>query len=138
MGRTINASSVTAHKGDPGGLIDHSSMEGAVVAFTRSLEKRGIRVNGVAPGPTRMKTAGNRLLVPTEVPARMRKDDRSRTSRMPRRRKRSEPMEDHGMGGVQVGSTAPGTDSLSRMKTSAEVSEEDLSPGQRRRSGEMD
>lgn len=50
----INTTSVTAYRGNPG-LIDYSATKGAIVAFTRSLAKsvaeRGIRVNGVAPGP---------------------------------------------------------------------------------------
>lgn len=50
----VNTTSVTAYRGSPG-LIDYSATKGAVVAFTRSLAKslaeRGIRVNGVAPGP---------------------------------------------------------------------------------------
>lgn len=50
----INTTSVTAYKGNPM-LIDYSSTKGAIVAFTRSLAmnlaERGIRVNGVAPGP---------------------------------------------------------------------------------------
>lgn len=50
----INTTSVTAYKGNPL-LIDYSSSKGAVVGFTRSLSiqlaERGIRVNGVAPGP---------------------------------------------------------------------------------------
>ncbi|WP_312254129.1 SDR family oxidoreductase [Stutzerimonas nitrititolerans] len=50
----INTTSVTAYKGNPM-LIDYSSTKGAVVGFTRalsmSLVERGIRVNGVAPGP---------------------------------------------------------------------------------------
>jgi NAD(P)-dependent dehydrogenase (short-subunit alcohol dehydrogenase family) len=50
----INTSSVTAYRGS-GGLIDYASTKGAIVAFTRSLSanlvKKGIRVNGVAPGP---------------------------------------------------------------------------------------
>jgi len=50
----INTSSVTAYRGS-GGLIDYASTKGAIVAFTRSLAanlvKKGIRVNGVAPGP---------------------------------------------------------------------------------------
>lgn len=50
----VNTSSVTAYRGNPQ-LIDYSSTKGAIVAFTRSLAqslvKRGIRVNGVAPGP---------------------------------------------------------------------------------------
>ena len=50
----INSSSVTAYRGSPK-LIDYSATKGAIVAFTRSLSanlaERGIRVNGVAPGP---------------------------------------------------------------------------------------
>lgn len=50
----INTTSVTAYQGNPQ-LIDYSSTKGAIVAFTRSLAKalleKGIRVNGVAPGP---------------------------------------------------------------------------------------
>jgi NAD(P)-dependent dehydrogenase (short-subunit alcohol dehydrogenase family) len=50
----INTTSVTAYRGS-GKLIDYSATKGAIVAFTRSLAqslvKRGIRVNGVAPGP---------------------------------------------------------------------------------------
>jgi NAD(P)-dependent dehydrogenase (short-subunit alcohol dehydrogenase family) len=50
----INTTSVTAYKGSPE-LLDYSSTKGAIVAFTRSLSQslieKGIRVNGVAPGP---------------------------------------------------------------------------------------
>jgi len=50
----INTTSVTAYHGSPG-LLDYSSTKGAIVAFTRSLSQnlaeKGIRVNGVAPGP---------------------------------------------------------------------------------------
>ncbi|MBA4244283.1 MAG: NAD(P)-dependent oxidoreductase [Pseudomonas sp.] len=50
----INTSSVTAYKGNPM-LLDYSSTKGAITSFTRSLAinlaPRGIRVNGVAPGP---------------------------------------------------------------------------------------
>ena len=50
----INTTSVTAYRGSKG-LLDYSATRGAIVAFTRSLSqelaKRGIRVNGVAPGP---------------------------------------------------------------------------------------
>jgi NAD(P)-dependent dehydrogenase (short-subunit alcohol dehydrogenase family) len=53
-GVIINTASVTAYQGNPG-LLDYSATKGAIVAFTRSLSKqllhRGIRVNGVAPGP---------------------------------------------------------------------------------------
>lgn len=50
----INTASITAYKGNDT-LIDYSSTKGALVSFTRSLSLnlvgRGIRVNGVAPGP---------------------------------------------------------------------------------------
>ncbi len=50
----INTASVTAYRGSAG-LMDYSATKGAIVAFTRSLSanliKKGIRVNGVAPGP---------------------------------------------------------------------------------------
>lgn len=50
----VNTTSVTAYKGSPQ-LVDYASTRGAIVAFTRSLAQqlaeRGIRVNGVAPGP---------------------------------------------------------------------------------------
>ncbi|MGE6529620.1 SDR family oxidoreductase [Pseudomonas sp. NPDC077382] len=50
----INTTSVTAYKGSPH-LLDYSSTKGAITSFTRSLSiniaDRGIRVNGVAPGP---------------------------------------------------------------------------------------
>jgi NAD(P)-dependent dehydrogenase (short-subunit alcohol dehydrogenase family) len=50
----INTSSVTAYRGSPA-LLDYSATKGAIVSFTRSLAvnlvKKGIRVNGVAPGP---------------------------------------------------------------------------------------
>jgi NAD(P)-dependent dehydrogenase (short-subunit alcohol dehydrogenase family) len=50
----VNTSSVTAYQGSPE-LVDYASTKGAIVAFTRSLAEalveRGIRVNGVAPGP---------------------------------------------------------------------------------------
>ncbi|GCC50464.1 hypothetical protein SanaruYs_06790 [Chryseotalea sanaruensis] len=50
----INTSSVTAYRGSAS-LIDYASTKGAIVTFTRSLSsnlaKKGIRVNGVAPGP---------------------------------------------------------------------------------------
>ncbi len=53
-GSIINTASVTAYRGS-GGLLDYSATKGAIVAFTRSLSAnlipRGIRVNGVAPGP---------------------------------------------------------------------------------------
>ena len=50
----INTTSVTAYRGSDH-LLDYSATKGAIVAFTRSLSKalldKGIRVNGVAPGP---------------------------------------------------------------------------------------
>lgn len=50
----INTASVTAYKGHKT-LIDYSATKGAIVSFTRSLAlslaSKGIRVNGVAPGP---------------------------------------------------------------------------------------
>lgn len=53
-GCIVNTSSVTAYRGSDA-LIDYASTKGAIVSFTRSLSsnlvKKGIRVNGVAPGP---------------------------------------------------------------------------------------
>jgi len=50
----INTASATAYQGSPK-LLDYSSTKGAIVAFTRSLSQslmeKGVRVNGVAPGP---------------------------------------------------------------------------------------
>lgn len=50
----INTTSVTAYRSSPA-LIDYSSTKGAITTFTRSLAtnltQKGIRVNGVAPGP---------------------------------------------------------------------------------------
>ncbi|MBQ8993686.1 MAG: SDR family oxidoreductase [Turicibacter sp.] len=50
----INTTSVTAYKGEKE-LIDYSATKGAILSFTRSLSQslieKGIRVNGVAPGP---------------------------------------------------------------------------------------
>jgi len=52
--RIINTTSVTAYRGSPE-LLDYSATKGAIVTFTRSLAmqlvEKGIRVNGVAPGP---------------------------------------------------------------------------------------
>lgn len=51
----INNASVNAYRGNKE-LVDYSSTKGAIVAFTRSmstqLAEKGIRVNGVAPGPS--------------------------------------------------------------------------------------
>jgi hypothetical protein len=50
----INCASVTAYRGSKH-LVDYASTKGAMVTFTRSLASqladKGIRVNGVAPGP---------------------------------------------------------------------------------------
>jgi NAD(P)-dependent dehydrogenase (short-subunit alcohol dehydrogenase family) len=50
----INTTSVTAYQGNPS-LIDYTSTKAAIVGFTRALSAslvgKGIRVNGVAPGP---------------------------------------------------------------------------------------
>ncbi|MDF2923362.1 MAG: YhxC [Paenibacillaceae bacterium] len=50
----INTASITAYKGNKD-LLDYSATKGAIVSFTRSLSQqligKGIRVNGVAPGP---------------------------------------------------------------------------------------
>lgn len=50
----INTASETAYRGSDH-LIDYTATKGAIVSFTRSLAKklveRGIRVNGVSPGP---------------------------------------------------------------------------------------
>jgi len=50
----INTTSVNAYKGNAK-LLDYTSTKGAIVAFTRGLAlqliNKGIRVNGVAPGP---------------------------------------------------------------------------------------
>ncbi|MCI3920087.1 SDR family oxidoreductase [Paenibacillus sp. TRM 82003] len=50
----VNTASITAYQGSKD-LLDYSATKGAIVAFTRSLSEqlvgRGIRVNGVAPGP---------------------------------------------------------------------------------------
>jgi NAD(P)-dependent dehydrogenase (short-subunit alcohol dehydrogenase family) len=53
-GTIINCTSVTSYKGSEE-LLDYSSTKGAITAFTRALSgnlaSKGIRVNGVAPGP---------------------------------------------------------------------------------------
>jgi NAD(P)-dependent dehydrogenase (short-subunit alcohol dehydrogenase family) len=63
----INTTSVTAYKGSAH-LLDYSSTKGAITAFTRSLSQaladKGIRVNGVAPGPIWTP------LIPSTFPAR--------------------------------------------------------------------
>ncbi|WP_366655853.1 SDR family oxidoreductase [Fodinicurvata sp. EGI_FJ10296] len=50
----ICTTSVTAYRGQPT-LLDYSSTKGAILAFVRALSSnladKGIRVNGVAPGP---------------------------------------------------------------------------------------
>ena len=53
-GSIINTTSITAYRGHKT-LIDYASTKGAIVGLTRSLSQalveKGIRVNGVAPGP---------------------------------------------------------------------------------------
>lgn len=53
-GAIINTSSVTAYRGSSH-LVDYAATKAAIVGFTRSLAlslaDKGIRVNGVAPGP---------------------------------------------------------------------------------------
>jgi NAD(P)-dependent dehydrogenase (short-subunit alcohol dehydrogenase family) len=53
-GVIINTSSVTAYRGSSH-LVDYASTKAAIVGFTRSLAlalaDKGVRVNGVAPGP---------------------------------------------------------------------------------------
>lgn len=53
-GSIINTTFVTAYEGNKD-LIDYSATKGAIVALTRSLAlslvEKGIRVNGVVPGP---------------------------------------------------------------------------------------
>jgi NAD(P)-dependent dehydrogenase (short-subunit alcohol dehydrogenase family) len=50
----INTTSINAYKGNAA-LLSYSTTKGAILAFTRSLSQslisKGIRVNGVAPGP---------------------------------------------------------------------------------------
>lgn len=50
----INTTSIQSYQPSPG-LLDYASTKGAITAFTHALAKqvasRGIRVNGVAPGP---------------------------------------------------------------------------------------
>ncbi|KAH7543084.1 hypothetical protein FEM48_Zijuj02G0145700 [Ziziphus jujuba var. spinosa] len=50
----INTTSINAYKGNAS-LLDYTATKGAIVAFTRGLAlqlvSKGIRVNGVAPGP---------------------------------------------------------------------------------------
>ncbi|XP_074311556.1 NADPH-dependent aldehyde reductase 1, chloroplastic-like isoform X2 [Silene latifolia] len=50
----INTTSIVAYTGNPK-LLDYTATKGAIVAFTRGLAlqlvDKGIRVNGVAPGP---------------------------------------------------------------------------------------
>lgn len=53
-GTIINTTSITAYRGSEH-LVDYASTKCAIVSFTRALSKnlaeKGIRVNGVAPGP---------------------------------------------------------------------------------------
>ena len=50
----INTTSIVAYKGNPL-LLDYTATKGAILSFTRALARsladKGIRVNGVAPGP---------------------------------------------------------------------------------------
>ena len=52
----INTTSITAYRGSDH-LIDYAATKGAILSFTRALannlmsQDKGIRVNGVAPGP---------------------------------------------------------------------------------------
>ncbi|MGZ5304959.1 MAG: SDR family oxidoreductase, partial [Bacteroidia bacterium] len=50
----VNCTSITAYRGSSH-LIDYASTKGAILSFTRALAanlaEKGIRVNGVAPGP---------------------------------------------------------------------------------------
>lgn len=52
----INTTSITAYRGS-NHLMDYAATKGAILSFTRALannlmsQKKGIRVNGVAPGP---------------------------------------------------------------------------------------
>lgn len=50
----INTTSIQSYQPSPG-LLDYASTKGAITSFTKSLAKmlinKGIRVNGVAPGP---------------------------------------------------------------------------------------
>ncbi|WP_261663516.1 SDR family oxidoreductase [Deinococcus sp. Marseille-Q6407] len=50
----VNTTSVTTYRGSPT-LVDYASTKGAILGLTRSLAgqlaEKGIRVNGVAPGP---------------------------------------------------------------------------------------
>ncbi|MFL6722766.1 MAG: SDR family oxidoreductase [Sphingomicrobium sp.] len=67
----VNCTSVTMYKGSED-LLDYSATKGAITAFTRSLSanlvKKGIRVNGVAPGPiwTPLNPSGGQE--PEEIP----------------------------------------------------------------------
>jgi NAD(P)-dependent dehydrogenase (short-subunit alcohol dehydrogenase family) len=67
----VNCTSVTMYKGSED-LLDYSATKGAITAFTRSLSanlvKKGIRVNGVAPGPiwTPLNPSGGQD--PEEIP----------------------------------------------------------------------
>lgn len=62
----ISTTSVTAYRGS-NHLVDYASTKGAITAFIRSLSQtlaeRGIRVNGVAPGPVWTP------LIPSSFPA---------------------------------------------------------------------
>lgn len=79
----INTTSITAYKGEPL-LIDYSATKGAILTFTRSLSQslisKGIRVNGVAPGPIWTP------LIPSSFSAKQVETFGSNTSKVPMKR----------------------------------------------------
>ncbi|CEQ20673.1 dehydrogenase [[Clostridium] sordellii] len=79
----INTTSITAYQGEPL-LIDYSATKGAILTFTRSLSQslisKGIRVNGVAPGPIWTP------LIPSSFSAKQVEIFGSNTSKVPMKR----------------------------------------------------
>ncbi|CEK33689.1 SDR family oxidoreductase [Paraclostridium sordellii] len=79
----INTTSITAYQGEPL-LIDYSATKGAILTFTRSLSQslisKGIRVNGVAPGPIWTP------LIPSSFSAKQVETFGSNTSKVPMKR----------------------------------------------------
>ncbi|CEO12478.1 dehydrogenase [[Clostridium] sordellii] len=79
----INTTSITAYQGEPL-LIDYSATKGAILTFTRSLSQslisKGIRVNGVAPGPIWTP------LIPSSFSAKQVETFGSNTSQVPMKR----------------------------------------------------
>lgn len=75
-GCIINTASVTAYRGSAKQL-EYSATKGAIVAFTRSLAlalaDKGIRVNGVAPGPSAEPSSGDELSVEFGAPVPMKR-----------------------------------------------------------------